>query len=524
MIAAAPVTCFPAAEPSRLTAPRVWPLDATKAPPLSSDVVWLGLSLALGVRRCRRSPRTALKAGKAMTTRRRSPQRNGLDGIEVVSELNGKDSSSEATMLEVPGHLIQQLPPDIRSDTKLRDEYLLKSLEIGIRAVAQAGISLDTTFVKATFEDFANDVRRQSQDSQSQLQGLISSQLTGDDSNLARLLMDQLGERGHLASLLEDVCARLADPGRDTSLPNAISEKVKKMLDAEREQVAGLVNAADSNSPLGMFLLQQKQSVELLQSDYTRKSALLEEGLKQHMKDIRMALNVDQRLQAAQERIEAVTDKSTGKGVSFEEAGYESLVRVARNLGDRVEACGTELVDGTNRKIGDHLIHICHPGLPESAKIVVEQKAGKLGRKPMLRQMADAMQFRCAAAAIGLMQRKNMTKTQVAFDQHGPNQIIVGVDWTEDQNDWFALEVAYRTLRAQIVAAALQRDEESSLDVEALRAQLKSVESSLGGAQKIKVNATSAKASLESITATITEMEANIRQELKLMERTLGEI
>jgi len=276
---------------------------------------------------------------------------------------------------------------------------------------------------------------------------------------------------------------------------------------------------------LGMFLLQQRESVEMLQSDYARKTALLEEGLKQQMNDIRIALNVDERLQVAQERLEVMKEKSSGKGVSFEEAGYDALVNVARNFGDLVEACGTELVDGTNRKIGDHLIHICHPGLAEGfAKIVVEQKAGKLGRKPMLRQMAEAMQFRCAAAAIGLMQRKHLTKTQCPYDQHGPNQIIVAVDWTEDSDDWFALEVAYRTLRAQIVASALQSDEsENSLDVDAIRAQLKSVESALGGAQKIKVNATSAKASLESISSTITEMETNIRQDLKSMERMLGE-
>eukprot|EP00933_Yihiella_yeosuensis_P010898 TRINITY_DN11776_c1_g1_i1.p1 TRINITY_DN11776_c1_g1~~TRINITY_DN11776_c1_g1_i1.p1 ORF type:complete len:529 (-),score=83.26 TRINITY_DN11776_c1_g1_i1:45-1631(-) len=435
-----------------------------------------------------------------------------------------QENKSSTVTLQVPQDLIGQLPAAIRDNEERRERYLTEALEIGVRAFAQAGISLDTSLVQTSFATMLSDLKLHTESSERSLKDLLNSQVSGEDSQLARLLLDQFGERGRLASLLDDICRRLADPGVKASLPNTVSELVSNALEDERAEIGKLVNAADPKSPLGLFLAQQQEAVRAFQGEYIQKITDIEQKLSQDMSEIRIALDVDKRLQAMNAEMEELRDKSTSKGMTFEEAGYEVLTQIARGFGDRVESCGTEVVDGTNRKIGDQLIYICQPGLPELA-IIVEQKAGKISRKPLLRQMQEAIEFRSASAAIGLMQRRYLGKTQPVYDQHGPVQVIVGVDWLGDgevkQADWFPLQVAYRAIRSQLIASKLQQSG-STIDVDELRARIKSVEQALGDAQRVKVNATAARTNLDSITSTIKDMENRIRNELAAMELALN--
>merc|ERR1712224_922338 len=126
-------------------------------------------------------------------------------------------------------------------------------------------------------------------------------------------------------------------------------------------------------------------------------------------------------------------------------------------------------------------IIINQPGISEGLRVVVEQKAGKCARKVLLKEMTDGMEFRGAQAAIGLMQRQHLGKNQSGFEQHGPKQIIVGVDCQSGETDWFALEVAYRTLRAHVVG---------DIDTDEIRARIKNVESALTVMQSVRINAT----------------------------------
>lgn len=431
----------------------------------------------------------------------------------------GTPVAAKLVMLKVPQSLLASVPPDVYADEGARELYLHTALEIGIKALAQAGVSLDTSYVDATFQGFASEVRQYRDESQRTLEQLLRYHLTGEDSQLARMLLAELGERGRLASLLDNAHRRLADPEVQSSLPNVVAGLIRSALDDEHIRVERLVNAADPQSPLGLFLSQQQQAVKILQDEYTKKLFSLEKQLSRQMEEIRTALNFEERLAAMQDKVDDQIEKSTGKGAVFEGAGYDELVRIAAVFGDEVESCGTMLIDGTNRKIGDQLIHINQPGAPKLT-IVVEQKAGKIGRKPLLRQMGDAMFYRSAEAVIGLMQRKHMAKNQSHYEQHGPVQIIVGVDWSRDASDWFALEVAYRTLRGHVVASALKGGD-SAVDIEDAKARMGNIKDSLGDVTKVKVIVTSARKSLDTVTIVVTVMEERVRSELAAMERAL---
>jgi len=264
-----------------------------------------------------------------------------------------------------------------------------------------------------------------------------------------------------------------------------------------------------------------RQILEQFGSDLQRHNndrlATLESRVFKQMDDMRVALNVDKILEAQQTVITELQDRSTMKGRSFEEDAYFALVKLASVFGDRVEPCGDMWIDGTRFKQGDQLIFVHQPGAPQ-LKIVVEQKAGRVSRATLLEQMTAAMENRGAAASIGLLVRKHIPKSQSAFEQHGPLQIIVGVEWTDD-TDWFALEVAYRTLRSQLIASAFSAS--SELDANALQNHIQRIKQDLDGARKVKITANAARKNLESIRTAVVEMEERIRAELTEIEGML---
>merc|ERR1740129_1468465 len=130
--------------------------------------------------------------------------------------------------------------------------------------------------------------------------------------------------------------------------------------------------------------------------------------------------------------------------------------------------------------------------------------------------MTEAMELRGAQAAIGLVQRKGLGKTQAAYEQHGPKQIIVAVKYSGDSkeadSDWFALEVAYRTLRSQVVASAIQRHTLGGVDVAEVEARVKNVERELSNMRRVKLSATAARTSLEEVVSTVAELVQNVRK------------
>jgi len=280
-----------------------------------------------------------------------------------------------------------------------------------------------------------------------------------------------------------------------------------------------LINAADSKSTVGPLLREQLQSV----MEQQNKNA---EMLDKQMTDIKHVLHVDEKLQALQQETVDAKEAGTAKGLVFEAAGYEALVAIAKTFGDRVEHTGSAPVSGTKRKVGDHVIHVNQPGAGD-LRLVVEQKAGKCSKNKLLGQMKSAMEFREAQAAIGLIQRNSLGKRQAAYEQHGPDWIIVAVDFLDDSeqtdSDWFALEVAYRTLRSQVVADAIQRHTVGGVDVAEVKTLIMNVERELNIMRKVKLNASAARTSLENIESTVAELVQNVRKELAEMENALAE-
>ncbi|GIT10903.1 MAG: hypothetical protein CM1200mP32_03960 [Methanobacteriota archaeon] len=126
--------------------------------------------------------------------------------------------------------------------------------------------------------------------------------------------------------------------------------------------------------------------------------------------------------------------------------------------------------------------------------------------------------MRGAVCGIGLMERKWMGVRQHVVGQEDEN-FIVGVDW--DNDDFLALEVVYRTLRAQLIAEEIRSSGEDEIDVDALRKHLTQAKTKLGLFQSMKGGASSAITTLEDLRNNLDIVEKKVKEQLSKAEDLL---
>jgi len=161
---------------------------------------------------------------------------------------------------------------------------------------------------------------------------------------------------------------------------------------------------------------------------------------------------------------------------------------------------------------------IISPSIPE-IRIAIEAKSGSsIGRKELIRQTREGVKMRGAVCGIGLMERKHMGSRQHVVEQEAENY-IVGVDW--GNQDFLALEVVYRTLRAQLIAEEIRSNGGDEIDVEAIKKHLTQAKTDLGLVQSMKGGASSAISTMEELRKNLDVMETNVRNQLSKAEDLL---
>lgn len=396
-------------------------------------------------------------------------------------------------------------------------DYLQNATQIGILAMANASLSLDTSELERMVEHTAEKTLSQQQEINQNLEFFVESNLTGNDSLLARRLQETLGTDGLLERLLNSLSDNLTDPDQANSIP----AKTGQVLLEQATQVMSTLNEAtditDEKTNLGKFVREQRERVGEIQTMVAQSMTKMGEQLDARMKRIEDALNVDEALQAKEQAIDELQEKSSGKGIHFENDSVDALQDIAGLFGDRVEHTGGEGEGASRSKVGDIVLIINHTGL-SPLRVAIEAKAGKTGRKDLLRQIRAGVKNRSALCGIGLMERKHMGARSFVVEKEDENY-LVGVDWRND--DFLALEVVYRTLRIQLINDQLQSQGETDVDVDALKKSLAQIKTDLGTFQAMKGNATNAINVIENLRDQIETLERKLKRELKDAESLL---
>jgi len=427
------------------------------------------------------------------------------------------EESTHSFELKIPHNVWIQIPERFRVSKEDLIDYLQNATQIGILAMANASLSLDTSELERMVEHTAEQTLSQQQEINENLESFVESNLTGNDSLLARRLQETLGPKGLLERLLTSLSDNLTDPNHTNSIP----AKTGQVLLEQATQVMTTLNEAtditDEKTNLGKFVREQRERVGEIQTMVAQSMTEMGEQLDARMKRIEDAFNVDEKLQAKEQEIEELHEKSTSKGIHFENDSVDALQDIAGLFGDRVEHTGGEGEGASRSKVGDIVLVINHTGLPP-LRVAIEAKAGKIARKELLRQIRAAVKNRSALCGIGLMERKHMGARSFVVEKEDENY-LVGVDWKND--DFLALEVVYRTLRIQLINEQLQAQGEIDVDVDALKKHLAQIKTDLGDFQAMKGNASNAISVIESLRIQIETLERKLKSELKDAESLL---
>jgi len=388
---------------------------------------------------------------------------------------------------------------------------LVRAVKIGLLSIEGGEFTLSTerieNVINSTSTTMVDKYQQFDQDFSSDLTALIDQKLTGKESELANRLSSAFGERGDLKTRLDAIFDDISNPEKASSVPNRVSQVIEAKFDGIEIEVTKALDLAKEDSPLRQFLTTQQKTISTLKTD-----------IETQMSDIRTALNVDEILQLKEAEKEELYQQSTQKGHHFENDAVDSLQDIAGIFGDCIEHTGGEGVGKSRSKIGDIVIVIISPGIPE-IRVAIEAKAGSsISRKELVKQTRDGAKMRGAVCGIGLMERKHMGVRQHVVEQEAENY-IVGVDW--DNQDFLALEVVYRTLRAQLIAEEIRSSGDDEIDVEAVKRHLTQAKTDLGLFQSMKGGAKSAITTLEELRTNLDIVEDKVRKELSKAEDLL---
>jgi|TARA_B100001741_G_C16531029_1_gene589557 hypothetical protein len=417
----------------------------------------------------------------------------------------------EGYMLHVPENILNQIPEKHRNDEEKLRGHLIRAIKMGLIAIETSEFALSTEKIEAVLNNTAiqmtNKYGEFDSNFRSNLDTLIQTKLTGEESVLAHRLNSTFGDKGQLQQQLNSLFDDISNPKKQESVPNRVTEVMNEKFQGIEKEVTKALDLADDNSPLSLFLRRQLKTIDGMKTDIERE-----------MKEIRQALNVDKILQEKEAEKEELYQQSTQKGHHFENDAVDSLQDIAGLFGDRIEHTGGEGVGKSRSKIGDILIVIISPGIPE-IRVAIEAKAGSsISRKELVKQTRDGVKMRGAACGIGLMERKHMGVRQQVVEQEAENY-IVGVDW--DNQDFLALEVVYRTLRAQLIAEEIRSSGDNEIDVEALKKHLTQAKTDLGLFQSMKGGAKSAITTLEELRNNLDVVESKVKEQLSKAEDLL---
>jgi hypothetical protein len=409
--------------------------------------------------------------------------------------------------LIIPDEIWKQIPEARKLNQQDLSDYLLDALRIGVLATVNASITIDTQRMEAVVEAGILDWNNKQTNALEELEDLFNDKLTGEKSDLALTLKNTLGDDGILANLLTNLQSSLTNPDLEGSIPASTRNELKNAAHQVKTDLDQALDITDEKTALGKFVRNQNNIV-----------AQIHNIIDTEFSKINIALGVEEILKQKDEKIEELYQKGTTKGVHFENDAVDALQSVAQFFGDIIDHTGGEGVGNSRTKIGDIVITIISPGVPE-IKVAIEAKAGSsIGHKELVRQTRDGVKSRGAVCGIGLMEQKHMRARQQVVMKEGENY-IVGVDW--DNMDFLPLEVIYRTIRIQLIADEMRSSGEDEIDVEALKKHLTEAQTDLGLFASMKGGASSAITTLETLRANLAIVETKVKNQLKSAEDLL---
>jgi hypothetical protein len=382
-------------------------------------------------------------------------------------------------------------------------EFVVAALEVGAKALAVAGTTVDVEELRRSLDDFSSTVAKAAQRSVADIAASVEAVADAEGGTMITAV------RGALLTLEDQLSSLLT--GEEAPVRVAIRQVVESTMDralAELQRAIAnqsrTVNEALSNdnpsSPINALRVELLRS----QTDHAR-------TYQQQLQDLRSLV------EAAAIRRQAM-ERTALKGVDYESALVTTLDRLARGTGDLVEATGSMPGLLGRSKKGDAVISGTIAGMRQTIRLVIEAKDASLGMEGWRKELDEARRNRGAVAALGVVRGVEHMPGNDRLRVIDPLSFVMAFDPEIDDDD--LLLAAYQLLRAQAACVALEGAGE--VDAGALRSQLAEAMDSLGRFDRVSRATEQAKAHLTTISLEAGRLREDLAAHLVRCLRLVG--
>ena len=281
-----------------------------------------------------------------------------------------------------------------------------------------------------------------------------------------------------------------------------------------------------------------KQKLDLVFSDNGQFSGILKEHFGEDGKIIKelfdpnregsplysLKLELDKNLLGIREKlgidaaVKEVAEKSTQKGVNFEEQCEKKLEWIANIHSDKLERTGNEHGKLSRSKKGDFVITLGDT----SKKIVFEMKnKGSITMAEVQKELKESMENREAEYGIFVARSKDSLPKSVGwFNEYDGNQLVCAIENGDGDSiiDGEIIHIAYKWARAKL---RLESSKGKKLDPTFIIEKTSEIKKKIGDMRKIKTQCTNIEKSSEAIRDTAKNTEADIKKELDAIIESL---
>jgi hypothetical protein len=384
-----------------------------------------------------------------------------------------------------------------------RESKAAEALKVGIIALRSVTPVLDASIVDQKFkdlerelEDYANDFAVKLQDRLDRADGSLSQTFEEyfgvQNGRLAQLVRDQIGP--------ESAFGRTLDPENSRGLLQRIQQVVEAKLVEAATTILAQFSLDKTDSAVSRLQSVVAGQIEQIKTDNARFFAQLKELI---------GVERGREMEAA---------RGTHKGHDFQDAVYEHIAAICRNVGDLSENLTAKPGNIPRCKVGDFVTTLGSDSGAAGRRIVLEaKKEAGYSLRAATEELETAKENRDAGAGIMVFSAECAPSEVQAFRIVDRN-IFISVDVKNQAETNLYLESAYRIARAMTVA-----DRHERLTAEIDFGRIMSVVADIAQAcerfAEIRKKAVSIKQSAGAIEAMADETRPQIEQSLREIER-----
>lgn len=474
-----------------------------------------------------------------------------------------------------------------------RDEYALEALKIGVVALKHAAGAFDAEFIKKEtnrlvesldqqLNGHARQVQQRLSDSlgnyfdpesgkfservksltadNGELAQLLSRQIDGENSQLARTLLKHVGENSPLMKVLS--------PDQSQGLLASLNARMKEQLDKQRNSILEQFSLDNPQSALKKMV----NELTTNNSDFTKNmQGRIDEAIKQLSLDEedsalnRLVKNVDNAQDTItkefkldnkdsalnklreeltkilsehvevnskfQEEVKVALGKlvtkretearGTQHGGNFQDAVFEMVAREAQMRGEMADDSGNKTGKIKHCKVGDIVVELNPESVAAGARIVVEAKEDASYTLQKARaELETARKNRAAQIGIFVCSKNTAPEQLDSLARYGDDIVVV---WdAEDPLTDAYLRAALEIARALCVRS--QQSSEEQMDLSLIDGAILDIEKRAGNLNQIRSSAETIKSSSEKIIKRVETDQKALNKQVALLRDSLQQL